>query len=471
MQRTNKKVLTLTAIAAAIMLSACGGGGSGSSGSIGAPATPGAGTGTTPVANTLTVLSGDSIVVPGSMTTSVTLLKSMKWSVSPQSSNAPALVLSNDSCGVAIKNDQIFTPVPGSVGTSKTGESTWKCDLGIVAPKGVTAEATYKLLLSGTDDKGNTVTNETVLKVQPNPKNATSPTNPTGTTVSAGKDFAVTSGQTAPLSCDAPTGSTYQWVVTDNGGLAFALSSDNSQTSGFTAPVVTTPTKVTLTCRATNATNEVQTASVNVTINPVATQTTTLNAQIPNSVTGVPGTGIQIASTTAWYDASGKATDGPVINYNWALGTVPTGVSLLSNGTSSTQLYVTPGSITTPTYVPVNLTATSNGQTSTASVSVLVDPNGALNPTVDKSAQVVKVGEAASVTVTATGSANLYYQWTQVSGVPVILGGATTKTVGFVAPTVTSPSTVVLRVAIGYTPITTTNPGTYFVDAVAQVQP
>lgn len=467
MQRTNKKVLSLTAIAAAIMLSACGGGGgSGSSGSIGTPTNPG--TGTPPVSNALTVLSGNSIVVPGTMTTSTTLLKSLKWSVSPQSSNAPALVLSNDSCGVVIKNDQVFTPVPGSVGTGKTGESTWKCDLGIVAPKGVTAEATYKLLLSGTDDKGSTTTSETVLKVQPNPN---APTTPTGTTVSAGKDFSVLVGQNAPLFCDGPTGSTYQWVITDNGGVAFALSSDNSQTSSFTAPIVTTPTKVTLTCRATNAENAVQTSSVNVTINPVAAQTTTLNAQIPASVTGVPGTSIQIPSTTAWYDMSGKVTDGPVITYNWTLGTVPTGVSLLSNGTSTTQLYVTPGSINKPTYVPVNLTATSNGQSSTASVSVLVDPNGALNPEIDVQAQSVTSGAVVNVEVKTTGNANLYYQWTQVSGVPVILGGASTKTVGFVAPTVTSPSTVVLRVAIGYTPITTTNPGTYFVDAVVQVNP
>lgn len=465
MQRTNKKVLSLTAIAAAIMLSACGGGGSGSSGSIGTPTTPGAGT---PVTNTLTVLSGNSIVVPGSMTTSTTLLKSMKWSVSPQSSNAPALVLSNDACGVVIKNDQVFTPVPGSVGTGKTGESTWKCDLGIVAPKGVTAEATYKLLLSGTDDKGSTTTSETLLKVQPNPN---APSTPTTTTVNAGKDFAVLSGEKAPLFCDAPAGRTYQWVVTENGGLPLTLSKTNEQTTDFTAPIVTVPTTVTLTCRTTNAENVVETDSVNVTINPVANQST-LNAQIPNSVTGTPGQNIQIASATSWYDTTGKAVPGPVISYNWTLGGgVPTGVSLLSNGSETTQLYVNPGAISQPTQIPVTLTATSNGQTSVANVSVLVDPNGALNPTVDKPAQVVESGKEATVTVSATGNANLYYQWTQVSGVPVILGGATTKTVGFVAPTVSSNQDVVLRVAIGYTPITTANPGNYFVDAVVQVQP
>lgn len=466
MKRANQKVLSLTLIASAILLSACGGGGSGSgsTGSIGGTTVPG-NTGAT--VNSLTLLSGNSMVIPGSISTKTSLLKTLKWTVSPQTPSAGSLVLSNDSCGVVTKSDQVFVPVPGSAATANSGASTWKCDLGVVAPKGITVDTSYKVLLTSTDDKGNSSTVESMLVVKPNP------TASTGTgrgTISAGADFAVTAGKEAPLVCDGPTTSSYQWVVTNNGGLPVTLSAYTGTSVKFTAPSVKTPTNITVTCRATDADNNVTTSSVNVTVNP-ATIDLTLNTAISKGLVGTPGQSIDISGVGSWYDNSGTATAGPVISYNWTLGAgVPTGVTLLSNGTQTTQLYVNPGVLTAPANIPVTLTATSGGQTSQTTVSVLVDPFGPLTPEVDTPAQIVESGKAIKE-ITANTKTGLYYQWTQVSGVPVILGGASTAKVGFIAPTVTANSDVILRVAMAYSPITPTNPGVYFVDAVVQVQP
>lgn len=466
MKKTNQKALYMTVIASAILLSACGGGGgTGSSGSIGGGST--GGTGSTPTS--LTLLSGNSMVIPGTVSTETSLLKTLKWTVSAQTPSAGALVLSNDSCGVVTKNDQIFVPVPGSPPSAKTGSSTWKCDLGVVAPKGVTADTSYKILLTSTDDKGNTSTTENMLIVKPNPSASTG-AGSSGAGVTAGSDFAVTAGAKAPLVCSGPATSSYQWVVTDNGGLPITLSSYTGAAVDFTAPSVSAATKIVATCRATDVDSNVTTSSVTVTVNP-ATVDLTLNTAIAKGLVGTPGQSIDITGTASWYDIAGKATTGPVIAYNWTLGAgVPTGVTLLSNGGPTTQLYVNPGVLTAPANIPVTLNATSGGKTSQTTVSVLVDPFGPLTPAVDTPAQVVKSGVAIK-DITANTKTGLYYQWTQVSGVPVILGGASTAKVSFVAPTVAANSDVILRVAMAYSPITPSNPGVYFVDAVVQVQP
>lgn len=96
------------------------------------------------------------------------------------------------------------------------------------------------------------------------------------------------------------------------------------------------------------------------------------------------------------------------------------------------------------------------------------------------SAQSVVTGDAASVSARLTASTpvgalprTLYYKWTVASvsspGVPVLLGGDNTATVGFVTPTAPADTTIVLRVAMGYYPISVSNPGVYFVDSVVVI--
>lgn len=104
-------------------------------------------------------------------------------------------------------------------------------------------------------------------------------------------------------------------------------------------------------------------------------------------------------------------------------------------------------------------------------MSVLVDPAGAgFVPTITPSAQTIQSGKTATLAVSG-GTNQMFYQWTIVSGPVVPLGGDTTATVGFVAPTVAAATTIKLRAAIGYAPITVSNPGTYFVEGVVTVTP
>ncbi len=51
----------------------------------------------------------------------------------------------------------------------------------------------------------------------------------------------------------------------------------------------------------------------------------------------------------------------------------------------------------------------------------------------------------------------------------VVLGGDNTATVNFVAPIAPVGTTIVLRVAMGYYPITVTSPWLYFVDSMVVI--
>ena len=130
---------------------------------------------------------------------------------------------------------------------------------------------------------------------------------------------------------------------------------------------------------------------------------------------------------------------------------------------------IIPAGITDAVFFPVTVVSTSGTQSSQATITVLVDPAGAITLAITPQAQSVQSG--ATVTLNATSGVKLFYQWTIVSGPSVPLGGALTNTVGFVAPKVTVPTNMTLRVAIGYAPITTANPGVYFLEGVVTVNP
>lgn len=129
--------LKVAALAVSLALSACGGGG-GSSGSIGGDS--GSGNGNVSPSLEVVLMAGDSLVIPGNISTKDNLLTSVKWSVSAQTPTADTLVLSNDTCGVVTKNDTKYVPVPGANASTNTGASNWTCELGVVAPAQVTKE-------------------------------------------------------------------------------------------------------------------------------------------------------------------------------------------------------------------------------------------------------------------------------------------------------------------------------------------
>lgn len=294
--------------------------------------------------------------------------------------------------------------------------------------------------------------------------------NPTDYVHAAGQDFDVIGGVIAPFYCQGPNGSGYQWVVENNGSLPIDLSSYNTQRTSFAAPVVTRPTPIVLSCRMTvNATTVISSrVTANVQPVPIApTPTLTLVSSISGNRTVLPGQRLALTANTTWYDEKAVAVSGPLINYSWALGAgAPPGTVITPSTGSKDVEIVLPANIASAVYFPVTMTATSGNKASTSTISVLVDPSGDVNLSITPQAQTVVQGSV--VSISATASSKLYYQWTIVSGTSVTLGGSTTNTVGFVAPSV--PGEIQLRVAIGYSPITNVNPGVYFLESVVTVR-
>lgn len=334
-----------------------------------------------------------------------------------------------------------------------------------LTPAGLTAEATNFVFKCSVGDTSNIVTESTVtVTVVPVSKDSTA----------AGVAFSVKPGQTAPLFCTGNPSNKFQWAVTKNpAGIAIALSSYSAQQSSFVAPSSTSDAQVTLTCTESQANQVVNQSSVVVTVKGEV-ETASVNslvAKIAGPTTGNPGNALTYTAASGWFDDKGVASSGGVITNTWTLGSGASAGFALSNTTGASTTLFVPSHLTTAVSVPLTLTSTSGTSTSAATLSVLVDPasNGFV-PTINPAAQTEQSGKAVTLTVSG-GTNQMFYQWTIVSGPVVPLGGDTTATVGFVAPTVTAPTTIKLRAAIGYAPITVSNPGTYFVEGVVTVTP
>lgn len=306
--------------------------------------------------------------------------------------------------------------------------------------------------------------------------------NATDYTNAAGPSFHVQSGATAPLNCIGPGESSYQWVIESNSNLAIELSSDKTALSSFTAPIVPVPTPIALVCRMTvtntvaaTPTSVASTAStvvssrLVVTIDPLEAAAT-LMTTIKGNTTANPASRLHLTANSGWYDSKAAPTAGPVINYNWSLGSGAPAGTVITPATGNSEVdVIIPAAIPEAVFFTVTVVATSGSKTSSATITVLVDPSGAVNLSITPQAQTVQSG--ATVSLNATSGTKLFYQWTIVSGPTVALGGASTNVVGFVAPRVTSVTNMVLRVAIGYAPISASNPGIYFLEGVVTVNP
>jgi hypothetical protein len=327
----------------------------------------------------------------------------------------------------------------------------------------VTTATTITAKCTATDSASDTASSSVDVTVNPSGAN-------TALTANAGTAFSVSAGETAPFHCDATGGTgpySYQWVITSNGGLPISLSTYTASDTQFTAPSVSADTAVTLTCRATDNDGAVATSSVTATID--TSSTNTLVAKIVNLSSIVsPGQQVSLSSTgSGWYDSSGSSTTGSVVTYAWT--TTASGVTF-SDTTSASPVMVVPSSITTVTTIPVTLTVTSGSQTSTATSNYIVNPYGVLTLSVSPSSAAGSVSNVQSYTFAASttysGNATLYYQWTQVSGPSVDLGGDSTSSLG-VSPT--STGSYVFRLAVGFQTIDSTNPGLYFTDVTLTI--
>lgn len=334
-----------------------------------------------------------------------------------------------------------------------------------VAPT-VTTPTTITAQCVASDSTTATASADVAVTVMPSASNAT-------LTSFAGTDFSVVGGASTPLHCDATGGTgpySFQWVISSNGGLATSLSQYTGADTILSSPVTSSDTPVTVQCRATDNKQAIATSLVNVDVTSSSKTNTTLVANVNASAVVSPGQVVTLSTTnTGWYGNDGTLTTGPVISYSWT--SSDPGVAF-SNVTSASPTFIVPVGITSATQIPVTLTATGGGQSASATTVYTVDPNGVMSLTVSPAASEGKASAGVSYSFTATATYSgatraLYYQWTQVSGPSVPLGGDTTTTLG-IAPT--AVGTYVFRIAVGNEPITALNPGLYFTDVVLTLQ-
>jgi hypothetical protein len=427
----------------AVAVSGCGGGGS-------KEATIGGGQ----TAPELVIAAGTSTTVSGTLHTDGILLQSASWRVQPMTAGAPLPTLANDNCASASKDN--WAPVGGG------GKSNWQCDLVVVAPQ-VEQDSTYSLVLTGVDTRGQPHSVSRTLRISRGDQ-----LNPARFATAAGAAFAVNSGQLGTLKCEAEGASWYQWAVSQASGTNVTLSDGSGSEVFFTAPVVATPTPITFECRMA-VQDRVFTSQVTATVQPAAGATLAL-PRIDGTRFLIRNSSNPYSSGAAWLAPAGGAASGDAATYQWEfLAPVPAEVQLTNNGNGSASINVT-GTPTIPVLMPLRVTATAGGQQSVARMGLILEPGGTTIPSVTPAAQTVAPGT--KVTIVATGQATAQrFAWAAVSGPPVALAGANTKTVEFIAPSVGSPTDIVLRVAVSHHNFSTQSPVAAFVDAVVRVAP
>lgn len=435
-------LLALAALAVAV--TGCGGGGS-KDASIG---------GEGPSAPDLVIAAGASITVPGTLQTDGILLQSASWRVQTTTAGASLPTLANDNCASATKDN--WAPPAGG------GKSNWQCDLVVVAPQ-VEQDSTYSLVLTGIDTRGQPHSVSRTLRITRSDQ-----LNPARFAGAAGSAFNVNSGQLGTLRCEAEGAVWYQWAVSQASSTNVTLSDSSGSEVFFTAPVVAAPTPITFECRMA-VQDRVFTSEVTATVQP-ATGATLALRRIDGTRFLIRNSSNPYSAAAAWLAPAGGAAAGDPATYQWEfLAPVPAEVQLTNNGNGSASINVT-GTPTIPVLMPLRVTATAGGQQTVARMGLILEPGGTTVPSVTPAAQMVTPGT--KVTITATGQATAQrFAWAAVSGPPVALAGANTKTVEFIAPSVASPTDIVLRVAVSHHNFSTQSPVAAFVDAVVRVAP
>lgn len=110
----------------------------------------------------------EATVIGGTLESVRYRLKDMRWSLMPLAGTNPVLSLRNQDCALTEKNDSLApTPATGTL-PAGTGGSNWRCNLIVYAEENVSTDAVYELMLSGTNEAGQTLGYKRTLRVQPN---------------------------------------------------------------------------------------------------------------------------------------------------------------------------------------------------------------------------------------------------------------------------------------------------------------
>jgi hypothetical protein len=445
------KMLAMSALAA--LLSACGGGG-------------GSDAVTSPVTASVTsapdsVALGKTFTLSGLVSSTPTLMKSQAWSYVKLTAGAPDIAMANASCDVAVRANKTV---------NSTSQSDWSCDTVVIAPSTLTADSTYRFVISGSDASGNSASAYKEVTISSGSVGPL-PTAPVATTQSA---ITVTSGDDVGLNCLASGGTVaatsayrFQWVVKSNpSGLSLSTTSVQPSDLTFKAPGVSAATTVTFQCRVTDDNLATGTADSVVTINPAPTTATIANAGGSQTVT---------QGTVVTLNGAGSTSTAPLY-YTWTQVDGPAVTLAGANTVTPTFLAPTVSTATRLTFRLVAQTVPGNTANAVASeidtAVVYVNPQVPLQLVMPISS-VVKAGSPVSLTVSVSPAGQtLYYEWTKVSGPAVTLGGSNTANVSFIAPTVASSTEMLFTVKVSRTPIASAQPSEiYTSDVVISVSP
>lgn len=479
-----KPAILRVALAAglAASLAACGGGAGGAS----APTSSGSdGVGIT-TQSTLSMTAGDAAFLTGTGDSFPNPMASMRWSITPIDADASAALTISANADCANHTSQT------QQGTSGVAHSLWGCTATLNAPANLSRNSTYKVSLTGTDSKGNSSTSNTTVTVTVIPGSSSIPV----ATVSA--PATVKSGSNIVGTCDATGGYTtkpgiysYQWITTPDffnyGSTPVAAT---SPTVRFVAPVVTAPTTITLTCRATDDNNRVGVTKQIITVNPLSG--TDLPVLVPvismPSAVVTPYTTVNLIGGANWIRYDGAAVeDSRPMYFNWSQ---TSGVPVkLVNPSYQVTTFVAPQGLATQSPMTFTLSvsdapfvsgvSTGNVRSKDVVLQLAAATPLPMDPALTLStdfASIVPENSFVKVQVnpvTSPASTKpIYYSWTQLSGTPVVLSASNTSTLGFLAPPNSSDTPILLtfRLSAGFSPISVSNPGVATIDVTVPVR-
>jgi sugar lactone lactonase YvrE len=176
-------------------------------------------------------------------------------------------------------------------------------------------------------------------------------------------------------------------------------------------------------------------AAANFTTSTVATATITI--LIPPSITTPPASQTIVSGQTATLSVVAAGT--APLTYQWYQGMSPNTAAPVVGGTAA-SLTTPPLTATTSYWVQVSNASATPAQSATATVTVVTPPNIVSQP--DTGLSGINPGQTATITVVATGTAPLTYQWFQGTS-----PAATNPIAGAVNSTYTTPP---LTVATSY---------------------
>lgn len=257
------------------------------------------------------------------------------------------------------------TAISGAIGSSYTTPATSTSDSG----------SSFTVVV--TDSSGNVISNSATLTVTTAPVAPSITGQPASQTVIAGQTatFSVTANGTATLS--------YQWKK------------NGTAISGATGSSYTTP--------ATQSSDSGSSFSVTITnsLGNITSNAATLTVNVLPSITTQPVSRTVTVGQTATFSvtAAGSGT----LTYQWAKnGTV-------INGATSSS-YTTPAAVASDNGASFTVKVTGNAGTVTSNAALLA-VNAPPSITTQPASQTVTAGQAATFSVTATGTATLTYQW------------------------------------------------------------